>query len=175
MPHKDWSRAKGACRSFSRVQLSRFDMYPHSLAALRWCTKVWQHADMIAIYLSVVTLSGSNLCQVMELCASKLTEFCMKRLPDMSLEEWAWLDFIITKACTLQRLALCAPRVFTLPVIYQLRHLTLDVGKELSQQVCSSIEGLKTLEIISICSIKGRWYTSPGSYWLQQSQSCTLW
>ncbi len=150
-------------------------MYPHSLAALRWCTKVWQHADMIAIYLSVVTLSGSNLCQVMELCASKLTEFCMKRLPDMSLEEWAWLDFIITKACTLQRLALCAPRVFTLPVIYQLRHLTLDVGKELSQQVCSSIEGLKTLEIISICSIKGRWYTSPGSYWLQQSQSCTLW
>lgn len=162
MRSQDWAKARGACQTFARVQPRRLALFPSSMAALRWCTKLWQQADSVALNLGHLDIGSSEVCQILErgarsLQESRLAELCIEGIDlaclgdtDEIMYETEWLTAILWNARSLQRLVLRCECITKFPVLSQLRHLVLHVYQDISRQACSSIEELTSLETISI-------------------------
>lgn len=157
MSSSDWARARGSCKSFSKVQPRQVALFPQSMAAVRWCTKLWEQADIIALNLGLLDIESAELCDILErgivMLSRSVAELKIVGLDTDRTTCLAWLDSMLSKATCLQRLVLAADTIYTLPSFSQLQHLVLYVEAELMKQACSSIEGMKRLETISITGI----------------------
>ncbi len=158
LSNTEWARARGCCRSFSQVQLRQICLLPESMAALRWCTKVWQEAVSIDLDVGHLDLGSSELSQVLErgqgnMFYPGIVELCIRGLEtaDTGDEDMVWLEMILSKACAVQKLVLHTGTISSLPTFSHLRHLVLYAQDEIRSQACLAIGNLESLETISIC------------------------
>lgn len=154
---REWAKARGSCRRFSELQPRKIALAPANMAMVRWCTSLWRRTSSIALHLYQLELSSSELSQILERGASQLeqsriTELHLEGLGAVGAEceSMAWLDNILMGAYNLQRLILGAKSINMLPKFSHLQHVVLQFESEMSEQACSSLQGLVHLETISM-------------------------
>ncbi len=64
MSNAEWARVRGTCQRFSQVQLCSISVSLPNIASLRWCTRLWQEAESIALSLNQLDQASSDLSQV---------------------------------------------------------------------------------------------------------------